>query len=361
MTGTLDTPMLPAVIEVFMVSAGLTGGSYGQGEVYLGSGTMAVGPVWTVALTGLGLPGQFLTATATDSAGNTSEFALNVPVWDQDQEKFDYGDAPDPPYFTYRTCRAARPTRSCPGCISEGRSMASPTANPMQRRPATTTTATIDEDGVTFPLPLVPGQAAQIDVIASWVGWIDAWIDFNGDGQWHSTEQIVTNGVHTGSGLTISYPFTVPATAATGVTFARIRYSSSGNLLPYGPGAGGVPPDGEVEDHRVTIEQGQGEDLDWGDAPDGPAVPLYPTLAANNGARHFASPNFCIGTQIDTESDGQPSANADGDDLEQLGRRGWGDLVSDELRADEPGRCVCHRHNGVIDAWVDFNGNGKLA
>ena len=41
-------------------------------------------------------------------------------------------------------------------------------------------------------------------------------------------------------------------------------------------------PDGEVEDYLVTIV----EPLDFGDAPDQP----YPTLLANNGARHVIGP-----------------------------------------------------------------------
>ena len=52
---------------------------------------------------------------------------------------------------------------------------------------------------------------------------------------------------------------------------------------------------------------------DWGDAPDGP----YPTWAINGGANHIILEGLNLGppNDIDGEADGQPTANADGDDL----------------------------------------------
>lgn len=56
--------------------------------------------------------------------------------------------------------------------------------------------------------------------------------------------------------------------------------------------------------------------LDWGDAPDNlTAFPDYPTLSTSNGARHVIIPNLRLGNLTDAEGDGQPSANADGDDV----------------------------------------------
>lgn len=352
-TGTLDTPALPATIEVFTAIPGNDGSSHGQGAVHLGSATMAVGPVWTVALTGGGLPGQLLTATATDAAGNTSEFSLNVPVWDQDQEKFDYGDAPDAPYFTM-AANGGPAHQIVPGMYLGQSIDGEPDGQPNASATGDDSDGNDDEDGVTFPGPLLPGQLAQVDVSASRGGMIDAWIDFDGNGTWHSTEQIVSNGFHSGGGAVVSYSFTVPASAVPGNTFARVRYSSGGNLLPFGPGAGGVPPDGEVEDHQVVIDQGQ-MPLDFGDAPDQP----YPTLAASNGARHNTSSTFCIGAAIDTEPDGQPAANADGDDLagvpdDEDGVTWYALNQGQASRVD----VMVTGMNGKIDAWVDFNADG---
>lgn len=54
---------------------------------------------------------------------------------------------------------------------------------------------------------------------------------------------------------------------------------------------------------------------DWGDLPDGP----YPTDATDGGEGigpgHIIVDNLQIGATIDNELDGQPSANADGDDI----------------------------------------------
>ena len=44
----------------------------------------------------------------------------------------------------------------------------------------------------------------------------------------------------------------------------------------------------------------------------------YPTLLASDGARHAILAGFCLGTIIDGEVDGQPTAGADGDDAAGL-------------------------------------------
>ncbi len=52
--------------------------------------------------------------------------------------------------------------------------------------------------------------------------------------------------------------------------------------------------------------------IDFGDAPD----PTYPTLAASNGAHHPFDAELYLGASVDGETDGQPTINADGDDLD---------------------------------------------
>ncbi len=61
----------------------------------------------------------------------------------------------------------------------------------------------------------------------------------------------------------------------------------------------------------LTITTSTAPPLDFGDAPDS-----YGTTLANNGARHSAvSTGPILGALRDTEMDGQPSAGANGDDL----------------------------------------------
>ncbi len=266
-SGTIDVPVFTATIEVFAAIPGPDGSGHGQGAVYLGT-TTAVAGTWTLVLAGGAAPGQWLTATATDPAGNTSEFASNVAVRDDNQHKFDYGDAPDPTYPTLQA-NGGPAHRIVPGMYLGSSIDGEADGQPDAIASGDDNDGNDDDDGVTFPVPLVAGQAAQIDIVASVTGWINAWIDFDADGKWHSTEQIVNNGIHHGGGLTESYSFTVPATAAIGATFARVRYDSGGNLLPSGPGAGGNPPDGEVEDYIVHIEDGSlRHKMHWAQLPD---------------------------------------------------------------------------------------------
>ncbi|WP_293160325.1 GEVED domain-containing protein, partial [Okeania sp. SIO2C9] len=64
-----------------------------------------------------------------------------------------------------------------------------------------------------------------------------------------------------------------------------------------------------------TVSAGeQPELLDFGDLTDN-----YQTLLANGGPSHVINPNIQIGALIDDETDGQPSANADGDGNDEDG------------------------------------------
>ncbi|WP_156673558.1 GEVED domain-containing protein [Photobacterium aquimaris] len=58
-------------------------------------------------------------------------------------------------------------------------------------------------------------------------------------------------------------------------------------------------------------------DLDYGDAPDGiSGEPSYKTLLANNGPSQIASTTVRLGeVETDIDTDGQPTLNADGDDI----------------------------------------------
>ncbi len=83
-------------------------------------------------------------------------------------------------------------------------------------------------------------------------GSLDAWIDFNSDGDWNdSGEQIFASQALTAGVNSLS--FSVPASAAaTSQTFARFRFSSAGGLSDTG-----LCVDGEVEDYEVAIYKGQ--------------------------------------------------------------------------------------------------------
>jgi hypothetical protein len=95
--------------------------------------------------------------------------------------------------------------------------------------------------------------------------------------------------------------------------------------------------------------------LDYGDLPQ-----IYgATTAAQNGARHKKGVYF-LGSTVDGELNGQPSANADGDDL-----AGFDDdngIVFDPIVAGSTVRLIAtaSRNNGYLKGWIDWNGDGDF-
>ncbi len=219
-----------------------------------------------------------------------------------------------------------------------------------------------DEDGVNFLTPLVPGQPAQVEVVASVDGWLNAWIDFDRDGVWSAgpTENVFfAQPLNAGVNL---LSFMVPASAQPGPnepTYSRWRFSTTDRVLqPYQ--ADEPVPDGEVEDHLVFIQERDPDPqprLDFGDAPDTP----YPTLLAHNGARHLVDPNVHLGKRIEAEPDGQPTLASDGDDQNVAA------MVDDEdgvtfltpLVPGQPAQVEVEASvDGWLNAWIDFDRNG---
>jgi hypothetical protein len=103
-----------------------------------------------------------------------------------------------------------------------------------------------DEAGVTLSSTLIPNAGATAIVNASAAGKLDAWVDFNRNGTFDPAEQIATS-VNVAAGNN-NINFLVPGNAAAGVSYARFRLSTAGELQPTG-----VANDGEVEDYRLTI------------------------------------------------------------------------------------------------------------
>ena len=107
-----------------------------------------------------------------------------------------------------------------------------------------------DDDGVTFGTIQIGalGTTATVNVAGAPSGAkLDAWIDFNGDGNWGGAGEQIAASVSVVNGVNV-ISFDVPSAAKDGTTFARFRLSTAGNL-----GAEGSAADGEVEDYAVTI------------------------------------------------------------------------------------------------------------
>ncbi|MEO1672388.1 MAG: GEVED domain-containing protein, partial [Cyanobacteria bacterium J06631_2] len=121
--------------------------------------------------------------------------------------------------------------------------------------------ATADEDGVllngaTFQAQrLIAGETVTLDLATSGSGVLNAWIDWNGNGDFTDAgEQIAVNAAAGGVGDSdtstagIQLSVAVPSSATVGNTYARFRYSSDPNLQPTGAAS-----DGEVEDYQIAI------------------------------------------------------------------------------------------------------------
>lgn len=101
-----------------------------------------------------------------------------------------------------------------------------------------------DLDGQLFTL----GQIKTINVATNGAGVLNAWIDFNRDGDFTDVgEQIATDVSPLGGNITLNVP--VPLLAVSGISYARFRFSSETGLTPGNSEAA----DGEVEDYQIIL------------------------------------------------------------------------------------------------------------
>ncbi len=116
-------------------------------------------------------------------------------------------------------------------------------------------TGIADEDGVRVVASLVASvntpTTASLSVNASAAAKLDAWIDFNQDGDWNDAGEQIFTSLTVASGINL-LGFAIPAGSKSGNTFARFRLSSSGGLAPTGAAV-----DGEVEDYLLPILSSQ--------------------------------------------------------------------------------------------------------
>lgn len=157
----------------------------------------------------------------------------------------DFGDAPD----SYATRLASNGARHI---ISTGVYLGAKVDNETEGKPTAAangddTAGSDDEDGVQFAGSLEPGKTASVSVTASVQGYLNAWVDFDGDGTFDGRDEQVFDDVRLSSGVN-SLSFTVPTTATVGDTYARFRFNTRGALSYYG-----VAQDGEVEDYKISI------------------------------------------------------------------------------------------------------------
>ncbi len=109
-----------------------------------------------------------------------------------------------------------------------------------------------DNDGVIFGEVRASGTAF-VRVDANNVGTgakLDAWIDFNGDGDFRDAKEKIVSSLTVINGRNL-IEFELPTGVVAGNTYARFRISSAGGLSADSPDLPAV--DGEVEDYALTI------------------------------------------------------------------------------------------------------------
>ena len=120
------------------------------------------------------------------------------------------------------------------------------------------------------------------------------------------------------------------------------------------PGTYTVEVAAESDFGEYTIDVAYNASLDYGDAPIS-----FPTLIAADGARHIdTGPR--LGNLRDGETDGQPTATADGDDnASQPDEDGvlFG-IIGADAQVAAVNIDLQNATTAKVDAWVDFNHNG---
>lgn len=110
------------------------------------------------------------------------------------------------------------------------------------------------DDGISSFPPLTETLDASLSVDVSGAGgFLQAWFDWNGDGDFDEPNEQVATDLQDGDGDgTIVIDFTVPGNVTTAQTFARLRWSSSAGLE-----FNTAVSNGEVEDYLIApITQG---------------------------------------------------------------------------------------------------------
>jgi len=162
---------------------------------------------------------------------------------------YDWGDAPDdlstsiyPTYAINNGASHIVDQAICLGATIDGEEDGQPGPAAVGDDNLPTPT---DEDGVRFISSLVPGELAFVEVVASVMGFLNAWIDFDKSNGWVG-EQIFGDILIYPGASTLS--FYVPESAQIGTTFARFRFNTDGGLSYNGPAI-----NGEVEDYLIEI------------------------------------------------------------------------------------------------------------
>lgn len=106
-----------------------------------------------------------------------------------------------------------------------------------------------DEDGVNFVTELAIGLDSVISIYASTEGTLNAWFDWNGDGNFSGEDEQNIVDVNLTAGFN-QVVIRVPDNATSGASWSRFRFSQQQGLSYNGGSSSG-----EVEDYAITISE----------------------------------------------------------------------------------------------------------
>lgn len=243
--------------------AGLTPGT-DEITVVLGNTVSQTAPDQNIEIVAGGAFGVGNDVITQDNPGTDNGDFAGAPAFEREASSsqttaigaanLDYGDAPDAAAGTatgdYESAPGQGPSHVV-GAIRLGTVVDAEATFSEDDGPPLEDDGVVLNDGGANPLlhtqSLIAGQQYTLDVTTVGAGAINAWIDFNQDGDFDDVgEQIATDVASTGG--TESIVVDVPIDAVAGISYARFRYSSQAGL-----GSNGAAPDGEVEDYEITL------------------------------------------------------------------------------------------------------------
>ncbi len=252
-----STDMKQAIVDAInaALNTNLEASNRGGSTLYVSGAITISSELESFFLRGVAdLAGNFLKA---NRVNGETQFTILMPG-----VELDFGDAPDPFGITlgrYPTLFVNDGARHVVGSTAL---LGSGISADRDGQPSPNAEGDQFDDGVVFGSILAtPGvfnrdTLTPVTVTLSSPGFVDGWIDFNGDGDWDDPGEKILNSVRfTDDSLTQTFMISVPATAPVPPgpiqAAARFRSSSVGGLQ-----AIGLSVDGEVEDYMVTIVPG---------------------------------------------------------------------------------------------------------
>jgi LruC domain-containing protein len=187
-----------------------------------------------------------LFAYGPSSSNNDGARCALAPVIDVDNATIDFGDAPAS-YGSLANDNGARHSTE-DNSIFMGSSVDAEFDSYQFPLSDDETDQSDDEDGVAFVTGIEVDKSALLQIVASSSAYMNAWIDFDGNGVFGEDEKILNAEPLSQGNNTLTYD--VPGWAEPGSTWARFRISSTAIVGP----TGGVS-DGEVEDYQIDITE----------------------------------------------------------------------------------------------------------